>query len=609
MGVPSFVAWYYKRYKSKLTNVVLESLEKRIHTFYIDANCGFHPQLFATLKAYPDWKTNDEIEKKIFRRIIKYLDFLITYVNPTHRVYISVDGVAPLAKMNQQRKRRFASAQKQEEERILKKKFGVESTKNYSNVAITPGTVFMEKLNKCLEAWIKTKKGKLEWVLSSYHVPGEGEHKILADIKSTSKDAKSDINYAIYGLDADLVFLAMASGMKNIYLLREVTNMGPLGRKLKGDGYLEDPKDITQELNWFSMKDMCETFQKKINTRINEAVWKLNGIDINDEDKEKPKEIEYDGCITDFIVICFLLGNDFLPHFPSLNIKYGGMDIVLSAYENERAKYDGEKLVESTNPFKININLLQSILYQIGRKEETYFKYILPRELEKSKRWRPGSDDPYKVAVWMKGNLRSYDENGDVIYDFEYDPIELGEGDSSEWKYRYYEYYFGSSLYQDDLKDDLCEKYLEGIMWVGNYYFNSCPSWKWQYPYTHTVFVSDLANYVKKHPKKLNNMKFKLDKPFNPCSQLLAVLPPAYYHYLPKSYQSLVTRKDSPLCDYYPIHTEIDRVYQTTDWKCPSYIPAVNPKRIIKAVKDKKLTFKERVRNEIVDEPFVYKFK
>ena len=41
---------------------------------------------------------------------MNYTDRIINFLKPTKLIYIGFDGVAPLAKMNQQRQRRFQAA-------------------------------------------------------------------------------------------------------------------------------------------------------------------------------------------------------------------------------------------------------------------------------------------------------------------------------------------------------------------------------------------------------------------------------------------------------------------------------------------------------------------
>ena len=39
-------------------------------------------------------------------------------------------------------------------------------------------------------------------------------------------------------------------------------------------------------------------------------------------------------CVHDFVVFCYLLGNDFLPHSPSMHINDESMDLLFKAYNN-----------------------------------------------------------------------------------------------------------------------------------------------------------------------------------------------------------------------------------------------------------------------------------
>ena len=157
----------------------------------------------------------------MIKRIINYINYLIDYVKPTELIYIAVDGVAPVAKLNQQRKRRYKSVIDNQIKYNLQRKYHIPHNESWSNIVITPGTNFMIKLDKAL---IKLKNTNNKIIYSSYQEPGEGEHKILQYIKNNIKPDTQDYN-VIYGLDADLIFLTFASGVNNLLLLRELQHL------------------------------------------------------------------------------------------------------------------------------------------------------------------------------------------------------------------------------------------------------------------------------------------------------------------------------------------------------------------------------------------------
>ncbi len=105
MGLPGFFAWILKRY---IKSILKTELKKRPKYLYIDANCLFHPECFKVLEGFPNDNLTD-LKEKMFKRIVKFLDFIESYVNPTCMMFIAVDGTAPLAKIVQQRKRRYKS--------------------------------------------------------------------------------------------------------------------------------------------------------------------------------------------------------------------------------------------------------------------------------------------------------------------------------------------------------------------------------------------------------------------------------------------------------------------------------------------------------------------
>lgn len=147
---------------------------------------------------------------------------------------MAIDGVAPRAKMNQQRGRRFRSAKDAEvlEEKAKKKGEVLSKEVRFDSNCITPGTEFMARLNEALKYFIKLKisttpiwqsctvvysgheVGKnylileriLNFKLSILQTPGEGEHKIMDYIRylKSQEDYDLDTRHCLYGLDADL---------------------------------------------------------------------------------------------------------------------------------------------------------------------------------------------------------------------------------------------------------------------------------------------------------------------------------------------------------------------------------------------------------------------
>ena len=165
-------------------------------------------------------------EKRMFTEIKHYLEKILDFCNPKF-IYLGIDGVAPCAKMTQQRLRRFKTFMEKEEINKIKDQLNID----YSDIcwdtnAISPGTDFMINLSKLLQQYILTDPifNNIEVVFSDHSIPGEGEHKILNYIKQNSFD--NEPNIIIYGLDADLIMLSLVSNSNNVYLMREDIQFG-----------------------------------------------------------------------------------------------------------------------------------------------------------------------------------------------------------------------------------------------------------------------------------------------------------------------------------------------------------------------------------------------
>ena len=226
MGIPS----YYRKLIRSHKGLVRKSHPGTVDWLWMDFNCLiYHCLRRPDLRPYPGSAGRLEWEREFIQAIQTYTKKVVGEVRPTKGVYIAIDGVVPMAKMRQQRLRRFKSAWLTEHGLAEGQMAGIE---RWDTNAITPGTEFMRSLRLALEKEVGRHKG---WRLSSSDEPGEGEHKVMAEIRSVTGGS-----HAVYGLDADLIVLSLLTqdtkkeGM-SIHLFREEVENGSLVRNAAGE--------------------------------------------------------------------------------------------------------------------------------------------------------------------------------------------------------------------------------------------------------------------------------------------------------------------------------------------------------------------------------------
>ena len=184
MGIPFYVASLLRTHKHierKCGNAPLE-----VDAFGIDFNCFLHKYL--------------RVENPI-GSIVVALHELLTNTVRAKRVLIAFDGLVPLAKMVQQRYRRMKNPE----------------AAGFDKHQLSPGTPFMKQLARTM----RFMHPELE--ISDTLEPGEGEHKIFTWARSMKPEERQ--RFCIYGLDADLVLIAIAQReLGDISILRETEN-------------------------------------------------------------------------------------------------------------------------------------------------------------------------------------------------------------------------------------------------------------------------------------------------------------------------------------------------------------------------------------------------
>lgn len=98
-------------------------------------------------------------EDQMFKSIMHYLDSLFRMIQPQKLFFMAVDGVAPRAKMNQQRGRRFQSAKTAADliDKAIENGEKLPEESRFDSNCITPGTDFMERLQKAFKHFVKMK--------------------------------------------------------------------------------------------------------------------------------------------------------------------------------------------------------------------------------------------------------------------------------------------------------------------------------------------------------------------------------------------------------------------------------------------------------------------
>lgn len=443
MGIPSYFSQIIRKYASILRNTShFDSNENKLTHLYMDCNSIVYDSYHHLSSEY-DKDCKEEFEKKLIHETTRRIDQYITQIHPTDVVYISFDGVAPLAKLDQQRNRRFKSRfladikyQENEEVPVI-----------WDTCSITPGTDFMKKLNNYIYYYFgfsEMKYNVKQVIISCSDKPGEGEHKLYSHIR---KNNVQNANIAVYGLDADLIMLSIfhLKYCKRIYVCREAPEF------LKSS----IPVDIKNDKN--------ESYFLDINC-LSESI--LIEMDCVESTQARMK---------DYVFICFFLGNDFLPHFSALNIRTHGMDVLMNVYRKHIGNCPDRSLI-SNETGGIQWKYVKLFITELAKLEHSLIntEYLNREKFDKRRFPETTKKDREDLVL-----------NAPVIYrqtEKYICPTEEG------WEVRYYKMLFPENI---DVKD-VCINYLEGLEWVYKYYTEDCEDWGWRYRYNMSPLLCSL---------------------------------------------------------------------------------------------------------------------
>ena len=520
MGIPSYFSYIVKNH----VNIIKKLNELNlINNFYLDSNSIIYDILRELQKNY---KNNDKkFEKVLIKETIKKINEYIDIISPKNKVIIAFDGVAPVAKLEQQRTRRYKS-------NLLNKiqsQISNDNKKVWDKTAITPGTKFMEKLGNELIKYYQKKSiyKNIEVIVSTSKEVGEGEHKIFQYIREHVEYHKNTTTL-IYGLDADLIMLCLnhLHVSKNIFLYRETP---------------EFIKSINSDL------EPNASYFLDIPKLGDVIIEKMTNYD-NPTKKQKVKVLH------DYIFLCFLLGNDFLPHFPSINIRSSGIHTLMAAYKNtlgtQKKNLSDGKEIEWYN-LKILIGFLAECEHENIKKE-----YKIRNKLEK----RFYLTDTVEDRLNKLNNIPTKRRDTEKYIDpFNY-----------YWELRYYKKLFDLDI-NKAYKQMIATNYLEGLEWVFKYYTTGCPDWRWSYKFNYPPLLKDLLMYIPSWSTKM--IEENDNQPVSDIVQLSYVLPRESLTLLSKKTQQKLMKE---LSDKYPDNCDLEWSFCKYFWEAHPKLPNIN---------------------------------
>jgi len=451
---------------------------------------------------------------------------------------IAFDGVAPVAKLEQQRSRRFKSLYQNSLSRSISKTTDPDP---WNTTAITPGTQFMKTLDdKISQAFSDSKKyGLNKIIVSGSNIYGEGEHKIFKYIRENG-DFHRNLNTIIYGLDADLIMLSInhLPITPNIYLFRETPEfIKSINSELEpNESYVLDIPELAATIT----------------------------LDMNNG--EELSSVQQKNRIYDYIFLCFFLGNDFMPHFPAVNIRTGGVDKMLQAYKATIGSTN-ENLTDGKIIYWKNVRKLVEFL---AKNEVDFLKQEHKIRDRKEKHRLPDITPKDKLENFM--NIPTYERSVEKYIN----PYK------DNWQQRYYKSLFEINI-NEERRKQICTNYLEGLEWTMKYYTTGCPDWRWCYNYNYPPLLEDLIHFI-----PFFNTEFienKTDNPVSELVQLCYVLPRQSLQLLPeKLYKALIRNK----LNLYSTECEFSWAYCKYFWECHPNLPHIDVDELVEFVNNNK---------------------
>lgn len=519
MGVP----YFFKHVTHSYNDITLDAktgVDLGIEYLFFDMNCLIHPclrqvcnentNLLREHLALTSHESPSRLELALYAFLEVRLEEMIQLVNPTKCIYLAVDGVAPRAKMEQQRIRRFRSVLERDMTSKLYALYGKEYL-SFDTNCVTPGTMFMQHLGVFLQSYTQRQRLKYPYLmhcLSDSNVPGEGEHKLIVYIREQLLNGvmtpdKSVV--CIYGLDADLIMLSLALDVQSTFLLRE---------KLSSTPRQKSKEEKVVALRGIKKKEKPPVAYHFFN--VGEFTEQLTA---NFGDSQQPRR-----CAIDYVVMCFVFGNDFL--HPLI-----GFDLCNAKSVNHLLKVYRQVFSEDAfaNAFLVNVDgtlnfVFLKRVFELFQQSESTFLSDLQHKIT-TRRARLNQTNTYlELALEQLKFYPLFHESINALIPTTHKlDIPTFSYTDAHWESQYYDFY---DVSVKDRGHVIAREYLKGLLWNSVYYTKGCMDVTYAYPYRASPTITDILNYLTEFPDANNVGSFNTNAlHVSPLEQLLRVLP------------------------------------------------------------------------------------
>ena len=456
-------------------------------------------------------------EAALLEEVKKYTVKVWEFAGRPREVFIGVDGVVPMAKIRQQRLRRFKAPWLAAKEREA----GVREGASWDTNAITPGTEFMEKLGKALHGLAKARgKG---WSVSAADEAGEGEQKLMAWLRA-HKEVLAKKEVVVYGLDADLIVLSLLG------LAREVPNVAGW-RLLRELAEFEGARADGEAA--FGCLDIRELLSILVPDGLTAAEYML----------------EY-CCGMSF------LGNDFLPHSLSVKMREGGHDKMCRSLTTIHTA--GLRLVDAgTGVIRTDGCAALAAAWATTEEEDIAHGF---REKYKGRGPPPRSDKEramlpvQNLPLEWKAESAIWSQAGGLV-----------EG----WRLAYY-----ARWLREAEPATAAGVYVKGLQWILDYYLGKPVSYAWYFPWNLPPLWSDIAKELQR------SEKVEAPAPTSavaPQEQLAMVLPASSW-WLVREGRLKVLPSKAPA--FWPTRFGFFSVGKRWMWECEAEVPILCMERL-----------------------------